>query len=300
MATQPIAAHYNSRATAYDNHTPFHTNLAKLFVEYAKPKRGDHVLDLACGTGLVTFALLPHVFNEKGMLNGGQKVIGIDISPGMLDIARSKVMGLGGVSFVDSGVEDLRPIREMEAMEKKFDIITICSALVLLPAEKLGDMMKHWSGYLAPGGRLVVDIPTTSSMLRLRALSEIFPELGLAIMGDRRWIVGPESLRKLMEDAGLETKIETVEASEDREWLRTVPARTKVLGKRGVVGQWDVGEAGLVLNGAESAPTWFEELDEEQQNRAREMFEKVWRGYADQKGVIREVGGLWVGIGVQK
>jgi ubiquinone/menaquinone biosynthesis C-methylase UbiE len=51
MATS-ILALYNARAHKYDGETSFHRTLAAQFVEYAKPKPGESVLDLAYGTGL--------------------------------------------------------------------------------------------------------------------------------------------------------------------------------------------------------------------------------------------------------
>ncbi|EPE35091.1 S-adenosyl-L-methionine-dependent methyltransferase [Glarea lozoyensis ATCC 20868] len=228
MTTVSIAAHYDSRAATYDGHTPYHTNLANLFVEYAKPVQNDSILDLACGTGLVTSAMLPHVVDEHGNFHKGQRIIGVDVSRGMLEVARSK--GDRRVEFVEGDIGDLSSIPKLDGLQYSFDIVTICSALVLFPAEKLGDLMKHWASYLKPSGRLVVDVPTTSAMLRLRALSEIFPSLGLSMMGDRRWIKTPDSLGKLLDEAGLETDVATVD-HDDRDLMRTLPARTKVLGR---------------------------------------------------------------------
>jgi SAM-dependent methyltransferase len=293
MTAMSIAAHYDSRAACYDDYSPYHTNLATLFVEYAKPVQNDYILDLACGTGLVTFAMLPHVVDEHGNLYKGQKVIGVDISRGMLDVARRK--GDERVEFVEGCIEDLSLIPELEGMEHSFDVVTICSALVLFPAEKLGDLMKHWASYLNPSGRLVVDVPTTSAMLRLRALSEIFPSLGLSMMGDRRWIKTPESLEKLLNEAGLDTGVAT-EDHNDREWMRTLPARTKVVGRWRKEGEWSVDEADLVLDYGESRPKWFEQLSEERQLDAREMFREAWKRVA-REGVVKEVSGLWIAVG---
>jgi ubiquinone/menaquinone biosynthesis C-methylase UbiE len=164
-----IAAHYDSCASSYDDDTPYHTSLANLFVSYAQPKPGDNVLDLACGAGLVTFALLPHVLNEAQELNAGQKVIGIDNSDKMLEQADQKAIkiGMGGMAtFVLGASEDLSLIPDMEGMERRFQIITICSSLVHLLMGFLKDIVIHWSTYLAPGGRFVVDVPTPRAMLR--------------------------------------------------------------------------------------------------------------------------------------
>ena len=55
---------------------------ARLLLEYAAPQPGERVLDLACGTGTVARHVAP-VVGKKG------KVIGLDVNPDMLAVARS-------------------------------------------------------------------------------------------------------------------------------------------------------------------------------------------------------------------
>lgn len=47
-----------------DDDTTFHRTLASEYISYAKPQPGESLLDLACGTGLVTYvhtpSTLPH------------------------------------------------------------------------------------------------------------------------------------------------------------------------------------------------------------------------------------------------
>ena len=53
-----------------------------VLVEKAAPKPGEHVLDLACGTGIVARHVAP-LIGKEGHL------VGIDISPDMLNVARN-------------------------------------------------------------------------------------------------------------------------------------------------------------------------------------------------------------------
>lgn len=63
--------------TEYDKDNKRHPKLAAELVERAELKKGWTVLDLACGTGLVTFL-------SAAKVGASGSVVGIDISPGMV------------------------------------------------------------------------------------------------------------------------------------------------------------------------------------------------------------------------
>jgi ubiquinone/menaquinone biosynthesis C-methylase UbiE len=62
-------------------------------------KQGDLVFDICCGTGL-NFKLLENVIGENG------RIVGIDLTPQMIDIARvkSEAKGLTNICLVNSNV----------------------------------------------------------------------------------------------------------------------------------------------------------------------------------------------------
>jgi ubiquinone/menaquinone biosynthesis C-methylase UbiE len=198
--TVSISQAYNTRASTYDTATPFHSRLAHSYIKYTSPKPGESLLDLACGTGLVTFALAPH-------LDPSPSIIGADTSPGMLEVARSKLGKENGynVHFIEHDIGQLDEMPELKGKEGSFDIITCCSALVLLPSPRAA--LENWIKFLAPGGRLVVDVPGTYSMLALKVFDAISPEFGVEMLGNRRWIKGAESLRSLLEGVGLDASV---------------------------------------------------------------------------------------------
>lgn len=70
-------------------------------VDLLSLRPGDAVLDVACGTGL-SFALIEQEIGATGQL------IGVDLSPEMLQKARERVAGAGwqNVTLVESAVED--------------------------------------------------------------------------------------------------------------------------------------------------------------------------------------------------
>jgi ubiquinone/menaquinone biosynthesis C-methylase UbiE len=216
-----VAASYDARAASYDDKTTFHKHLASEYVEYAKPQTGESLLDLACGTGLVTFLFAPILQSTSSQQK--PKVVGVDISPGMLSVARSKLLEKKNegveIEFVEHDITSLDEAEILGRMEGSFDIITICSALVLL--KDPGKAIKHWSKWLKRGGRMIVDIPFTHSMLSLKIFDIISPEFGIEVLGKRTWIKGPKSLQTVMEDAGLETEVLATDVFDD------IPARTE-------------------------------------------------------------------------
>ncbi len=293
-----VAAAYDTRAPNYDNATSFHHKLARQYLSYANPQPGESLLDLACGTGLVTFLFAPILQASSAMPK--PKVVGVDISPGMLSIARSKTAHASSqgleLAFIEHDVTDLESVLELQPEnarrgEKwKFDIITCCSALVLL-SDPASSALKHWATYLKPGGRLVVDVPHPRSMLGVKITSLIAPEFGLHTLGDRAWILGPESLQRMMEQAGLEAKV-----LETQEW-DDIPARTDREGGRT---EWGVDEGAGLFDELVGSGSVFATLKQEQKARARDRFIEEWRKMGDGEDVVREVGKLFVGIGVKR
>ncbi len=81
-----IKAIYDERSPKYE--TPLHIHQAQDYIQLAELKDGDHVLDLACGTSLVTLPAKRKV-GQRG------HVVGVDISDGMLKVAQRKVQSAG-------------------------------------------------------------------------------------------------------------------------------------------------------------------------------------------------------------
>jgi SAM-dependent methyltransferase len=117
------------------------------------PRPGESLLDLACGTGLVTFNLARILQpREDGAAERGGKTVGVDLSRGVLDVVRRKLEMRGNeelrIDFMECDIAKLDGIEGVE--EGGFDIITVCSALVLMPEpreavrEVLGEIFEIW------------------------------------------------------------------------------------------------------------------------------------------------------------
>ncbi len=85
----------------------------------ANVKRGCRVLDLACGTGIVTRMLSSKV-GPRGL------AVGVDISSGPLKIAKRWNRGRKNIEFVNSDIEKL-------SFKEKFDSVTCQYGLMFLP-----------------------------------------------------------------------------------------------------------------------------------------------------------------------
>jgi malonyl-CoA O-methyltransferase len=81
---------FSESAKWYDLYTSLHREIAdKLFLQVIKEPATSALLDVGCGTGYLTVRLREH-FNHS-------KIIGLDFSPGMLEVARPKHEGIAWV-----------------------------------------------------------------------------------------------------------------------------------------------------------------------------------------------------------
>lgn len=112
-------------------------------LETASPAPGERVLDIACGTGLVTFPLAERVGH-------GGAVVGTDLSQRMVEAARARaaVLEYPNVTFTRMGAEAL------ELEDASFDL-TVC-ALGLMYGPNPRRALLEMRRVLKPGGRAAV------------------------------------------------------------------------------------------------------------------------------------------------
>jgi ubiquinone/menaquinone biosynthesis C-methylase UbiE len=113
-------------------------------VELAALQRGDRVLDLACGTGVVARLAAPRVGTT------GQ-VIGMDLNAGMLAVARTLPVPSGApIEWVEGNA------MAMELPDASVDVILCQQGLQFFP-EKLSPL-REMHRVLAPGGRVLLSV----------------------------------------------------------------------------------------------------------------------------------------------
>ncbi|HEV7921063.1 MAG TPA: class I SAM-dependent methyltransferase [Thermoanaerobaculia bacterium] len=115
-------------------------------------REGMRVLDVACGTGPVAFA-------AKRIVGPGGRVVGVDPSRGMLNVAKEKV----DARFVEALGEALAIRGE------SFDLLTMGYAL--RHVSDLRAAFREYHRVLKPGGRVVImEIAVPQSAFRKRLL----------------------------------------------------------------------------------------------------------------------------------
>jgi ubiquinone/menaquinone biosynthesis C-methylase UbiE len=157
-------------APAYDSWAGGqHERVAARLVEIAAPQKGEHVLDVGTGTGLVAHLVAPRVSPGS--------VIGIDLSEQMLAIARSKRSK--NTQFLGMAAERLvfKPA--------SFDLVTMGEALAYLgdPTDALAEAHR----VLRTDGRLALSCQRRS--LSTRAQDLFFQ--GLAPLARRHYLSLP-------------------------------------------------------------------------------------------------------------
>jgi ubiquinone/menaquinone biosynthesis C-methylase UbiE len=105
-------------------------------------RRGDSVVDLACGTGL-NFALLQKAVGPEG------RIVGVDLTDAMLARARARIEtnGWSNVTLVQADAADFEFPAETDA---------ILSTYALTQVPECAKVIAHGAAALAGGGRLVV------------------------------------------------------------------------------------------------------------------------------------------------
>ncbi|MCZ6679201.1 MAG: methyltransferase domain-containing protein [Candidatus Poribacteria bacterium] len=127
------------RFDRYSERTGF--PITECLMEMTQVRRGRHLLDVACGSGIVT-RRAAEIVGETG------KAVGIDLSPGQIRVARrkAKAQGLGWAQFI-----------VMDAMNLTFPDNTFDVVVAQFPhfpdrGRCIGEMVR----VLRPGGRFAI------------------------------------------------------------------------------------------------------------------------------------------------
>lgn len=188
---------YDERSEQYDENS-VHVQQAQDYVAWAELKQGDSLLDLACGTGLVAWG-------AKRQVGSTGHVVGIDISKGMLDVARRKAKADGlEVRFIDHDISDLSDLHLLPDGSSGFDVITCASALILLPNPL--QAVQNWKLLLRPGGRIITDVQTKDANVVMNIFASIAPQVGESVQWEgQRW-QSQQTLADVMTEAGLDVQ----------------------------------------------------------------------------------------------
>jgi ubiquinone/menaquinone biosynthesis C-methylase UbiE len=153
-----------------------HNKLLDLVVDLSGVKDGEKVLDIGCGTGLLSLKFL-----EKADCI----IYGIDNSSEMLEIFKEKIKKLNLADKISLGLENAENI---DFRDEEFDIIA--STVTLHHVKEKYPVIKKIYKFLKPGGRLLIgdiDVDTTGDLedpeRLLRILDFLKDEFVLALKG---------------------------------------------------------------------------------------------------------------------
>lgn len=166
---------------------------AEIAVDRAGLKAGDRVLDVACGTGIVARLAREHV-------GAGGKVVGVDVSPGMLAVAQRVAPE---IEWREGNAAAL-PIADHET----FDVVLCQQGLQFFPDKPTA--VREMRRALVPGGRAVVACwRSVDEVPAFKALQTV-AERHAGPITDHRYSFGDAAaLERLLADGGFrDVKVE--------------------------------------------------------------------------------------------
>jgi demethylmenaquinone methyltransferase/2-methoxy-6-polyprenyl-1,4-benzoquinol methylase len=186
-AVEQITRYYSWRASNYDTGTAFEVEHHAEALRLANIQPGEHVLDVACGTGRGTVGLAQAVGTSG-------RVDALDLSEAMLGQAHSKIEKLGLYDRVH-----FKPgnARELPYSDATFDLVYNGYMLDLIPLNGFAPILKEMARVLKPGGRLV--LVNMSKPDDRKTFFERVYEMGWAVMPCRPVLMSP-----YLEPAGFE------------------------------------------------------------------------------------------------
>jgi 2-polyprenyl-6-hydroxyphenyl methylase/3-demethylubiquinone-9 3-methyltransferase len=162
------------------------------FIAAHAPLKGVRLLDVGCGGGLLAEALA----------GGGARVTGLDLAPGMIEVARLHAVQTGlAIDYRLAAAEELLP-----GEAGSFDVITCMEMLehVSEPARTVAAL----AGLLRPGGALFVS--TLNRNLRAFLIAIVGAEYLLRLLprGTHEYekLIQPSELARWARSAGLELR----------------------------------------------------------------------------------------------
>ncbi len=181
---QQIIDFYNAR-TNYDNDTT--RNRAIALFDYAIPRAGQSVLDVATGTGNIAIEAAKRVGS-----NGS--VIGIDIATELLKIAQQKIQSehLSNVQLINIDAESY------QAETNQFDAIYCSFAIVLFP--HIPTILHNWYRFLKPGGFMAFTCSSENSYFAL-SIVEACAKHGITLPNLHELLGNPERIQQVLTQA---------------------------------------------------------------------------------------------------
>lgn len=164
--------------------------VARDLVEVAALRSGERVLDVACGTGVVTRLAAERV-GDAG------SVAGSDIHPGMLAVARASAPPDASITWYETAAE------AMPLADGAYDVVLCQMGLQFFSNKPAA--LREMARVLAPGGRVVLNVPGPTpepfSILADALARHVAPQVASFVHAVFSLNDAAE-LRRLLDDAG--------------------------------------------------------------------------------------------------
>ena len=201
--TRRVRSVFSNVASRYDLMNDFmsgglHRHWKNMFVRRVKPRRGEHILDMAGGTGDIAFRLAA----------AGAQVTVADITPAMLDVGRERASrdGIEGLEWSEQNAETL------SFADASFDAYTI--AFGIRNVTHIDKALAEAHRVLRVGGRfLCLEFSTATwpgfKEIYDRYSHDVVPRIGRVVARDEesyRYLV--ESIRRFPDMPAFKKMIE--------------------------------------------------------------------------------------------
>ncbi|MFA4905272.1 MAG: methyltransferase domain-containing protein [Candidatus Margulisiibacteriota bacterium] len=147
---EKVKKHFSRGAKNYDINAHLHRRIIDDLLGFLPNTKPLNIADLGCGTGLLTAEIKKKYPRAR--------IVGVDLAPGMIEVAKTKVLG---TEFVEFDVEDL-PFEH-----SSFDLLVSSSSFQWMDTEKV---IKEAGRVLKPGGQLVFSTFGEGTLKELEAL----------------------------------------------------------------------------------------------------------------------------------
>lgn len=181
-----VALSFDSRAGNYARNE-WHRRYAERLVALARLRPGDRVLDAGTGTGFAALAAARAV-------GPAGRVLGVDISPGMLRQAARAAVGLANLEWHEG---DALHLPQFSA--GAFDAILCASALLYMPAH---DALREWRRLLRPEGLVAFSTMRAGAPAAARIFRECANEFGVTLHDPSEMLGSEPACRRALETAG--------------------------------------------------------------------------------------------------
>lgn len=188
---QRLADSFSRSSKNYGQGNTLHPRLAHRLVELAQLQQGQNVLDIATGTGLVAIAA-SQIVGAEG------KVIGIDISTGMLEVAQQNIeaLGLPNVELKEADAEQL------DLLDDSFDAILCSSSMVWLTNIKAA--LESWYRFLKPGGLVGFSCFANTAFPLSILFRQVALRYGITVPDVNEPLNSLEKCHKMLKDIGFQ------------------------------------------------------------------------------------------------